>query len=137
MIIAGGRKEREKLKAELKESPLTLYQKEVKMVDSEKYLGVQIAATVSDSITKTVDKRAGLALKASYEIRTVVEDYRAPKSGAIKIGLDLWESSVIPMLLYGSEVWSNIPKKVIKKSSDINTTFLANLLGVSKKRDKC
>ena len=49
------------------------------------------------------------------------------------MGLDLWRGSVLPSLLWGSEVWSDIPVKTMKALNDVNSTFLANLLGVSKR----
>ena len=48
-----------------------------------------VAATVAESITETVNSRVGLATRAIYEIRTIVEDSRADKLGAVQVGLEL------------------------------------------------
>ena len=43
------------------------------------------------------------------------------------------EMLVIPMLLYSSEVWSDIPAKTMRKLEETNSLMLSNLLGVSKR----
>ena len=105
----------------------------MKEVKRNKYHGCLISSSVTESIANTVDVRLGLATKAIYEIRSVIEDSRANKLGAVEMGLSLWEGSVLSSLLAGCEVWSDIPSKTMKKLTDINTLFLANLLGVSKR----
>ena len=105
----------------------------MKEAANNKYLGVLLAPTVCQSVTDTVNSRVGVARKAVYEIRTIIEDSRADSVGAFQVGLNLWEMSVIPMLLFASEVFSEMPKKTMKKLEEVNSLFLANLLGVSKR----
>ena len=89
-----------------------------------------MSETVSNNI---VNSRIGLAKRSIYEIRTVVEDIRADHIGAVQVGLELWQSSVLSSLLYSSEVWSEVPPKSLKQLEETNSLFLANLLGVSKR----
>ena len=105
----------------------------MKQVKNNKYLGCLLAATVSESVSDTVSSRSGIAKRAVYEIRTIIEDSRANYLGAIEVGLRLWEVSIIPMLLFSSEVWTHIPAKTMKQLDDISNLFLRNLFGVNKR----
>ena len=110
-IIAGAKKAREKIRKEIMKKPLLLYNGNMKEVANNKYLGCLLAPTVGQSITDTINSRIGLARRAVYEIRTIIEDSRAGALGAFTVGLNIWELSVIPMLLFSCEVWNGIPKK--------------------------
>ena len=91
------------------------------------------------SVTKSIVEpersvsRTGLAKQSIYEIRNIIEDSHADTLGAVELGIKLWEGSVLSSLLHGSEVFTDIPVKTKKKLEDVNTLFLANLLGVSKR----
>ena len=115
------------MKKELMKRPLLLYNKNMKEVENNKYLSCLLAPTVSQSVTDTVNSRIGLARRAVYEIRTIVEDSRAGTIGSFLVGMNLWEMSVIPMLLFSSQVWSEIPDKTMRKLEDINSLMLTNL----------
>ena len=104
----------------------------MKCVTEEKYLGMRISATVSESITATVNSRIGLATRGIYEIRAIIEDSRADSLGAIQVGLNLWNLKILPMVLWGCETWYNIPKITMKKLENLNNQFLKSLLGVGK-----
>ena len=132
-IVAGEKGAKMKMKRALEKKPLTLYEEKMKEVKTNKYLGCLLSSTVTESVTDTINSRLGLAKRAIYEIRTIVEDSRAEHLGAIQVGLDLWRGSVLPSLLYSSEVWTEIPKKMLTKLNEVNSLFLANLMGVSKR----
>ena len=132
-IIAGEKKARLKLKKNLISKPLLLYNNKMREVGNNKYLGCLLSSTVSQSVTDTVNSRIGLARRAVYEIRTIIEDSRASVVGSIQVGLNIWEMSVIPMLLSSSEVWSDIPSKTMRKLEETHSLMLTNLLGVSKR----
>ena len=100
---------------------------------NNKYIGIILASTVAQSVTDTVNSRVGIARRTVYEIRTIVEDSRAGVMGSFQVGWNLWEQSVIPMLLFSCEVWEDIPKKTMKKLEEVNSLMLANLLGVNKR----
>ena len=132
-LIMGEKKARKKLQSQINMNPLTLCQSKMKQVMKNKYLGCMLAASVSQSVSETVGSRIGIAKRAIYEIRTIIEDSRANYLGAIEVGLNLWDVSVIPMLLFSSEVWTDIPTKVMKQLDDLGTLFLRNLFGVNKR----
>ena len=106
---------------------------EMKETKNNKCLGCVLAPTASESVRDTVASRVGLAKRSVYEIRTIIEDIRAKSLGSIEDGLHIWETSIIPMLLYSSEVWADISPKVIKILDDVSSLFLTNLFGVSRR----
>ena len=132
-LVAGKKNAREKMRKKLEKKPLTLYKDKMPEVNKNKYLGCLLSPTVGETVTNTVNSRLGLAKRAIYEIRCVVEDSRADHIGAVQLGLNLWRSSVLVSLLYGSEVWSVVPPTTMKKLEEINSLFLSNLLGVNKR----
>ena len=96
----------------------------MKQVREERYLGCQLAPTVGESITATVKRRLAIASRTIYETRTVMEDSRAEVLGSIAISFKIWNSSVIPMVLYGSETWGEVPKKTIKALDNLSLQHL-------------
>ena len=62
----------------------------------------------------------------------MVEDRRADSLVGIQVALTLWEQTVIPSLLYGSEVWGVVPKKTMDQLVKINDQFLKSILGIGK-----
>ena len=100
---------------------------------TNKYLGCLLVSSVLESVADTVDSRIGLARRAVYEVRNIIEDCRANTLGAIQVGLDLWKGSVLSSLLAGCEVWTDIAPKTMKKLEHTNSLFLSNLFGVSKR----
>ena len=44
----------------------------------------------------------------------------------------MWNASVLPMLLFGCESWSPMPKKILNKLTDLTTKFLKVTMGVGK-----
>ena len=71
-----------------------------------------------------------MAKQAIYEIRTVVEDKRARGIGAINLAFDLWNSSVLPMLLYNGETWTDILPKTCKTLNDLSLNFLRSIFRI-------
>ena len=131
-MIIGHKNARKSLSDKMKDKPLTLCNVPMKCVMEEKYLGIRIAATVSDSITATVNSRIGLATRGIYEVRAIIEDSRADVLGAIQVGMNLWNLKILPMVLWGCETWYNIPLKAMKKLEKQINQFLKSLLGVGK-----
>ena len=72
------------------EDPPLLFGEPVRLALSGSYLGDQLGSSVSESITLTINKRLGLAKKAIFEIKNIVEDCRSKIIGGIKTGLLLW-----------------------------------------------
>ena len=83
----------------------------MKQVQEERYLGCQIGVTVGESVSATVKRRLAMASRTIYEARTVMEDSRAIVVGGISIAAKIWNSSILPMVLYGSNAWRKLHKK--------------------------
>ena len=128
IVIMGEKHARKRLMKEFEDSPSTLYGKPLEVVDKESYLGDVIGINTSESITLTINKRIGIAKKAVYEIRSIVEDSRSQVVGGIKTGLLLWNSCVLPFLLNNSGTWINMKKSDIERLSRLQNLFLNNLL---------
>ena len=126
----GNEKARHELSNKFEENNPTLYGQNIKIVAQETYLGEELGISVSDSVSLTIKKRTGLVKKSIYEIKTVVEDLRSKVVGGIKTGIQLWESCVIPFLLYNSSTWVEIKDKDLQELSKLQRLFLNTLLGV-------
>ena len=65
-----------------------------------------------------------------FEIRTVIEDTRSEIMGSLNIAFMIWETAIIPMLLYNSECFMGIGKKTIKVLEDLFHTFCRAILRI-------
>ena len=66
-----------------------------------------------------------------FEIRTVIEDTRADMFGAINLAFNIWEVSILPMLLFNAESWTGISRKTLKILDDLFHTFCRTIFRVS------
>ena len=65
----------------------------------------------------------------------MVNDYRRNACGGLVDGLEIWETGIIPMLLYNVEFWININKNTIEElESPLQRRFLRSLLGADSGR---
>ena len=131
-IVAGNKKARNMLKKKAEESPLILCKTVMKYVEANKYLGCWLAGSAAETVATTVSHRLGVAKRTIYEIRAVIEDRRADTLGAVEIALRLWEQTVIPMLLFGADTWSLVPKKTMDQLDKVSHQFLKSVLGLGK-----
>ena len=129
-LVMGNKKNRKSLITQLKKSPLTLNDKEMKEEKVIKYLGDSLASSLEESVHQTVVKRVAIVRHSIYEIRTVIEDTRAERLGAINTAFSLWEEGILGMLLYNSETWISMRKKTIKILDDVFHLFCRVILRV-------
>ena len=128
-LVVGNSKATKNVSKRLERKPLTLNGEPMKKVTAIKYLGDSLCSNLQESVHQTVVKRIGLAKHAVYEIRTIMEDCRATSIGAINIAFDIWELSVLPMLLNNSDCWMGISKKTLKILSDLFLLFFRTIFG--------
>ena len=60
-------------------------------------------------------------------IRTIIEDTRAAKLGAMNIAFTIWEMSVLPALLHNAETWVEMRKKtlnILKQGLELQVNLL-------------
>ena len=65
-----------------------------------------------------------------YEIRTVLDDVRSNSIGGLSVGIDLWESAVLPMLLFNAETWFSIPQRTMDELENLQKQFFRCILAV-------
>ena len=129
-LIIGSKKEQNRIQKSIDENPLTLCNEEMKQVKALKYLGDFLMADLAASVHETVQKRISIATLTIYEIRAVVEDRRAKCIGGVNIGINIFLSSVIPMVLFNCETWSCIPKKTYKSLNEFFCRFFRVLFQI-------
>ena len=122
-VIMGNKKCKRIMSSQLKKTPLMLNNKEMQEEKMIKYLGDFLASNLEKSVHNTVVKRASIARHSIYEIRSVVEDTRADRAGALNIAFDLWEQGLLGMILYNSETWVSMKKKTLKVLDDLFHLF--------------
>ena len=130
-LVVGKKKAVQNLQIKLKESPLMFCGEEMSQEKSIKYLGDHISAEgLAESVKVTVNKRFGLANRAISDIRAVIDDCRSHVCGGIVTGLTIWESAVLPGLLYNAECWINISNGVLQQLEQLQLRFYRSLLAV-------
>ena len=130
-VLMGNKRERKILKEQLNKTPLKLCNQNMKEVKVLKYLGENISFNLEDSVHQTVLKRVATAKHVILEIRTVVEDTRSELMGSLNVAFSIWETAVLPMLLFNCESWVSIGKKTIKVLDDFFHSFCKTILRVS------
>ena len=128
-MIIGTDKVTRDLREKVKLFKPTLNDNVVEESESEKYLGDYLHRKGnSQSIITTVRMRYTKAIEAIIDIKNVIEDLRSKNIGAIKTGMEIFELSVIPFVLYNSEVWDSIPSEAFDLLNKIHLTFLRMIL---------
>ena len=132
-IVFGSKKAKGKIECEMRQFPLTLCGKKMKLFEQEKYLGETISSEgLEASVWATIYRRKGLAIASIFDIRSIVEDCRSSVIGGILTGLEIWELAVIPFLLNNCETWSNMSNKAMTELEKIQETFYRTLLSTPK-----
>ena len=127
----GKSKMTQKFKDQLLKNPITLCGKPMSCVSEAKLLGDWLSDKgLGESVATTVKKRKGLVIASMYEIRTVVEDVRSNSIVGLSVGIDLWESVVLPMLLFNAETWFSIPQRTMDELENLQKQFFRCILAV-------
>ena len=116
------------MKKEIDKQPITLYGQPMKVKEKEKYLGDYIGGSLSESVDSTVDTRCAKLSTTPSEIRAIIEDCRSQSLGGMTVGLDIWETAVVPCLLTNSQTWVDIKDKTVKKLYVFQDNFYRTLL---------
>ena len=128
-MLIGSDKNKKDLENKLNQTPITLCGQLMKRETEYKYLGDWISQNgLAESAEITVMRRRNTVLSTVHEIRSVVDDFRSNTCGGIIVGLQIWETGVIPMLLYNSECWLDITKNTIEELELLQRRFLKSIL---------
>ena len=103
-------------------------EEQVEVVDDYVYLGVKF--NYNGSFTKAMEKQIDQARKAMFSMLTKARRLQLP----VDIQIDLFDKTVLPILLYGSEVWGS------GNISDVEVfyrKFLKIILKVGKSTPNC
>ena len=126
-IVIGSKKFRRVINEKYLNKPITLCNRPMKIVESEKYLGDQISSSLSESVFLTIQRRQGLVKRLISEIKFTVEDCRSNVTGGLVTGIEIWRLAVIPFLYYNSECCIDIPKKALKILNQLQSSFFTTL----------
>ena len=129
--IFGRKQRRQEMEKELEAKPLLLFGKNMTKERCIKYLGdILNEEGLAASVESTIAARKGIISRSIYDIRSIVDDCRSNVTGGLKSGLEMWELSVIPVLLNNAETWQDIRRKSLDDLEKLQITFLRCLLGV-------
>ena len=123
-ILMGSKKEVEEARKRVQDSPMMCGSFKMKELKEEKWLGDYLVGGLKESFMVTIQKRESKTRRASFEIVNIVKDYRAQLVGGFQTGLVLWESCVIPSLLYNCSTWVEVGREEEKALTDQQDYFL-------------
>ena len=123
-ILMGTEEQKATARQKIKEQPVLCQGFEMKEFAQEKWLGDFLACSLKESVMVTIKKREASIRRASFEIVSLVKDFRADRVGGFRTGLTLWESCAVPTLLYNASTWVDIGREEMKKLNGIQDFFL-------------
>ena len=118
-ILMGTEEQKATARQKIKEQPVLCQGFEMKEFAQEKWLGDFLACSLKESVMVTIKKREANIRRASFEIVSLVKDFRADRVGGFRTGLILWESCAVPTLLYNASTWVDIGREEMKKLNGI------------------
>ena len=114
-IIFGTEAKKQEIRNQLLVEHLVCGAFKLKEKESDKYLG-EIFHTdgLGRSALETIKARAGKIKAVSYEIKAIIEDYRAEVVGGALCGIELWQMCALPSLLSSSSTWLEITPEAVE-----------------------
>ena len=76
----------------IKREPIMCSGFQMMELKEEKWLGDYLAEGLRESVRLTISKREAKVRRASFEILSLVKDFRAQRTGGFMTGLVLWET---------------------------------------------
>lgn len=132
-VLFGNTSMQQNIRNELKSEPLMCGTFQVKEKESDKYLGEMFHRDgLSRSVEETIKSRTGKIKAVSWEIKAIVEDYRAEVVGGALCGVELWTMCALPSLLSSSSTWQEITPEAIEIAEQLQLDFLRMLFKVPK-----
>ena len=80
------------------------------------------------SVQETIIERTPRTKAAMFEIKGIIEDFRSQSIGGTVGAFDLWELSVIPMLLNNAGTWTEISEVSIEMLENLQNLFVRLLM---------
>ena len=130
-IIMGSKRQQGEARELLKADPLVCGNFTTKEVEVDKWLGQQLSSGgLAASVEATVLAREAKVRGAGLEIADIVNDWRARAAGGLGTALLLWETCVIPSLLYGACTWVEMTAATVRRLNNIQRWFARLILQV-------
>ena len=124
-IAIGTKKFQEQAKKEVDAEPIKFGDFEVKLVESEVYLGDVISAGgLEKCVEETIKRRLGKVKGAMYETKALMEDFQMQAVGGMAGAWDIWELAIIPSLLNNCGSWMGIGKNIHNTLNELQYTYL-------------
>ena len=121
----------ETIRKEIDDNPLTYDDFVIKKKVQQKWLGSQLhEGGPAASHLATVEERRGRTTGAIFELKSCLEDIRLNSVGGISAGLQIYEMSIIPMLLNNGGTWTGVGEDTVNELEKLQTLFLSVLLAV-------
>ena len=123
-VVFGSTEYKDKINEQLEENPLMLGDFPVKRKEKDRYLG-QILHTngVQASCAATIDDRVGKIKGATFEVQSIVEDFKMQAIGGMMAAWVLWERALVPSLLAGAGTWTGISSIEVDKLDGLQDLF--------------
>ena len=132
-LLAGKRKNVDKIRAELSRHPLLYKGSILKEKTTEKWLGSQINPLgLKESTLSTLNERKARILNIIHESIAIIEDCRMHKLGALKSLKEIWELVICPALLTNAEMFYIGDPKIEKCLEDFQSTIYRGALALPK-----
>ena len=110
---------------ELKLTPLKFDEFNMKQEKMIKYLGMQLHEDgIAASIQATVDDRSGKIRGATFEIKSLIEDFSMAALGGFMGAWVLWQRAMIPSMLSGCFNWVGVSQKTIDQLDSIQNMYI-------------
>ena len=108
-IVAGDPKWVEKMKEELKENPCQMQDFQLKVSESEKYLGMYfVSGQYSSSLDMNIDHKCKKMMTAASSIRVICNIPGVRRVGKLQAQKLLIMSQISPICLYGMQAWLRV-----------------------------
>ena len=124
-ILMGSQVQIEEMREEIERKPIRCGDFITKEKMADKWLGMWLHSDgLSASVQKTVEERVSKVKGAMFEAVAVMEDFRSQTVSGFRTAIDLWELAIIPSLIHGSGVWTEISAETEKTLEDLQLFYL-------------
>ena len=130
-IVFGSKEYKDKIDNQLKDNPLYLGDFPVKRRVCDRYLGQVLHSDgVRASVEATITDRAGKIKGATFEVKSIIEDFKMQAIGGMMAAWELWERAMVPSLLSGAGTWVGATRKEVEMCDKLQDLFWRVMLKV-------
>ena len=118
-----------KMEEDISNHPITCGEFVTKRKTKDKWLGdIFHEMGLAVSVRETIIERTPRTKAAMFEIKGIIEDFRSQSIGGTVGAFDLWELSVIPMLLNNAGTWIELSEESIEMLENLQNLFVRLLM---------